>query len=81
MARRPPWRRPKAKGSTASKSAAGTVRHAAHTTANYDFRPGAFDGEGLLRVTARPLRRDPALIEGTFLLDASGDLVRVEAAW
>lgn len=61
-------------------SVRGEFARAALTPANYRFDGAAADaaGAGAVRVTITPLRKDRALVNGSLLLAADGDLLRVE---
>jgi hypothetical protein len=48
------------------------------TDANYDFSEGGRDVDGARVVEMKPKRKDVLLVDGHAVLDAGGDLVRVE---
>ncbi len=56
----------------------GRSSNAALTAENYSFQPGPVDSDGLVALRVTPRRRDAALVDGTILVTADGDLVRVQ---
>jgi hypothetical protein len=65
----------------AETHASGASARSALTADNYLLEPGARDADGLVRLRARPLRREATLVDGAFVvMPESADLVRVEGA-
>jgi hypothetical protein len=65
----------------AETHASGASSRSALTADNYLLEPGARDADGLVRLRARPLRREATLVDGVFVVTPeSADLVRVEGA-
>jgi len=59
--------------------ASGDATRSSFTTINYELTPAAADEPGLVKLFARPKRRDVTLIDGAvFVTDTDADLVRVE---
>jgi hypothetical protein len=59
--------------------ASGLAESSALTSANYDFAPEGRTPEGLVRLRARPRRKEASLIDGSFVITPdTADIVRVE---
>jgi len=57
----------------------GDMARSAFTSINYDLTPGVADEPGLVKLFARPKRKDVTLIDGAvFVTDTDADLVRIE---
>ena len=59
--------------------ASGDAARSSFTAINYELTPAAADEPGLVKLFARPKRRDVTLIDGAvYVTDTDADLVRVE---
>jgi hypothetical protein len=59
--------------------ATGDAERSSFTATNYELTPAATEEAGLVKLFARPRRRDVTLIDGAvFVTDTDADLVRVE---
>ena len=59
--------------------ASGDAERSAFTAVNYELSPAGTDEPGIVKLLARPKRKDVTLIDGAvFVTDTDADLVRVE---
>jgi hypothetical protein len=59
--------------------ASGDIARSSFTTTNYELIPADASEPGLVKLLARPKRKDVALIDGAFYItDTDADLVRIE---
>jgi hypothetical protein len=59
--------------------ATGDVERSSFTAINYELTPAVTDETGLVKLLARPRRKDVTLIDGAvYITDTDADLVRVE---